>query len=234
MHISNIRCLNNVIHVVADGNDTNRTWNMIVVYGTPYFAEKNVFWENLEFFVENLQGAWLIIGDLNEIVDKVEKQRGHPIEKKKLFLKPFLSSIGGVDLDFIGKPFTWSNGREGLALIRQRLDRAFANHLWLDKFPKALVEHLTAESSDHCSIILRMDEELLAQTSFQVVKDAWEEDWKDGMEWHKLRKSLFNTYKPLKKWNMEKFGFAQYQIKDLEKELDTIQFTSTNNHSKEA
>lgn len=32
--------------------------------------------------MEELQGAWLMIGDLNEIVDRSEKQRGRPIEKK--------------------------------------------------------------------------------------------------------------------------------------------------------
>lgn len=111
-------------------------------------------------------------------------------------------------------------------------------------FPRALVEHLNSESSDHCPIILRVEQDpprnyrpfrffevwSSDQTSFQVVKDAWEEDWKDGMEWHKLRRSLFNTSKTLKKWNREHFSFAQFKIKTLEEELSLV----NNDNTKEA
>ena len=34
---------------------------------------------------------------------------------------------GLIDINFSGNPYTWSNGREGLANIKEMLDRAFAN-----------------------------------------------------------------------------------------------------------
>lgn len=71
----------------------------------------------------------MILGDLNEIEDSIEKQGGHPFWKKRLFMKPFLNCVGGVDLGFVGKQFTWSNGQDGLAMIQQRLDFAIVNHL---------------------------------------------------------------------------------------------------------
>lgn len=47
-------------------------------------------------------------------------------------------------------------------------------------------------------------------------------DWKDRMECHQLRRSLFNTTKALQKWNREHFGFAQNQIYILETELANV------------
>ena len=47
-------------------------------------------------------------GGLNEVIDK----------------------SGLINLQFSCNPFTWSNRREGLANIKERLDRAFANDRW--------------------------------------------------------------------------------------------------------
>lgn len=98
--------------------------------------------------------------------------------------------MGRVDLGFVGKRFTWSNGQEGLALIQQRLDRAIANHQWLELLPKAKVKNLTTESSNHCPSLLSLTEVIQKmhkrfhffeawasdQLGFQVVEAAW----KDG------------------------------------------------------
>ena len=47
-------------------------------------------------------------GGLNDVIDKNEL----------------------IDIKFSGNPYTWSNGREGLANIKERLNRAFTNERW--------------------------------------------------------------------------------------------------------
>lgn len=110
-----------------------------------------------------------------------------------------------------------------MALIKERLDRAVANHYWMLCFPKATVEHFLVDVWDHCSILLNttwaipsnwrpfrfLEAWAFDQTSYKVVEKAWNLDWKDGMECHQLRKSLFNIIKVLQKWNREYFGFAK-------------------------
>lgn len=56
-----------------------------------------------------------------------------------------------------------------------------------------------------------------------MIEEVWNVNWKDGMECHQLRRSLFNTTNALRKWNKEHFGFAQEKIRYLETEVEHIQ-----------
>ena len=61
---------------------------------------------------------------------------------------------GLIDINFLGNPYTWSNGREELANIKERFDRAFANDRWRLIFPRAAVLNLPSSSFDHSPIVL--------------------------------------------------------------------------------
>lgn len=84
------------------------------------------------------------------------------------------------------------------------------------------------ELSDHCPILLSTDVSFVEawasnKTSFKVVENAWNVNWKDGMANHQQRKSLFKTSRALQKMNKEQFGFAHLKIKQLKVELGCIQ-----------
>lgn len=58
-------------------NDCGRvSWNMVACYGTPYLGEKDDFQKNLEERMEYLTSPWMILGDLNEMVNANEKMGG--------------------------------------------------------------------------------------------------------------------------------------------------------------
>ncbi|KAI8019907.1 hypothetical protein LOK49_LG04G00432 [Camellia lanceoleosa] len=57
-----------------------------------------------------------------------------------------------ADLGFVGPIFTWSNNRGGNALVRERLDRGFANDAWQLLFPHAKVYPMACTTSDHLPI----------------------------------------------------------------------------------
>lgn len=56
-------------------------------------------------------GHLLLVGDLNEVVDDLEKLGGMAVWRKHLFLKNFLYDSGGIDLGHMGKRFIWDNGQ---------------------------------------------------------------------------------------------------------------------------
>lgn len=74
--------------------------------------------------------------------------------KKRLYLKDFTSNTNGMDLGFIRRRFTWENNHEGLASIKERLDRAVVNTLWMEIYPEVIIKHLRMEISDHCPILI--------------------------------------------------------------------------------
>ncbi|XP_074377731.1 uncharacterized protein LOC141719258 [Apium graveolens] len=65
-----------------------------------------------------------------------------------------IEDCGLTELDLVGGDFTWEKSKGSLSWVRERLDRAFANSEWWQKFPlyKLTVTHTI--SSDHDPIIL--------------------------------------------------------------------------------
>ncbi|GLU06570.1 hypothetical protein SLE2022_235940 [Rubroshorea leprosula] len=84
-----------------------------------------------------IQGPWMIIGDFNDMVDQSEKFGGNEISQTRV--RAYLDCMNNcnmVDLGFIGNRFTWVNMRFSNQLIRERLDRAWANPDWKLNFLK--------------------------------------------------------------------------------------------------
>lgn len=176
----------------------------------------------------------MLVGDLNEVINVFEKFGGRQVWKKYIFLHQFLNDTRGLDLGFCGRQYTWTNGQQGMALIKEQLDIAVGNESWVTMFLKAMVEHLDMELSNHCPILLSTDGRILStqrpfrfvktwaldHSSFKVVENVWDKEWKIG---HQLKRSLYTTSRALQRWNQDQFGFAQSKIKQLEEELGRIQ-----------
>lgn len=109
-------------------------WSMVSCYGTSYIGEKEEFWKEMEARVELINNPWLLFGDLNKIVSSLEKLGGRDIWRRKLYLKVFMQELGAIDLGFSGCRFTWENGQEGNASIKERIDRAIVDKGWLNLF----------------------------------------------------------------------------------------------------
>lgn len=68
------------------------------------FGETKVLGE-LDNLGVDIEDTWLIIRDLNEVVDVSEKQKVLEVWKKWLYIKLFLLEVGGVALGSKGKRF---------------------------------------------------------------------------------------------------------------------------------
>ncbi|XP_048493650.1 uncharacterized protein LOC125494124 [Beta vulgaris subsp. vulgaris] len=97
--------------------------------------ERHQMWRNMEQNLPPDQVPWMVVGDLNEVRSQGEKTGGRVFRSTQCKdLNSFMDALCLVDLGFDGNPFTWTNAREGTALIRERLDRALANHTWITQF----------------------------------------------------------------------------------------------------
>ena len=131
------------------------------MYGPPNHNNRGPFWEAVEKVGEAFGGSWLCIRDFNHVFSQVDKKGGKPVAS---------SSSGGpndvieknwlIDINFLGNPYTWSNGREGLENMIERLDRAFANDRWRLIFPRVVVLNLPSSIFDLSPIVLFTEGEM--------------------------------------------------------------------------
>lgn len=70
------------------------------------------------------------------------------------YISTVIQKLGVIDLKYVGDPFAWTNNREGVENIRERIGRAFVNIDWFSCFPDSVVFHLTRVASDHTPILL--------------------------------------------------------------------------------
>lgn len=84
---------------------------------------------------KQIQKPWILIGDLNIILDPGEKQGGNnSSSRSKAFVTQVIDSLGLQDAGYEGSPFTWSNNRNGDANICERIDRALISYQWIHIF----------------------------------------------------------------------------------------------------
>ena len=65
-----------------------------------------------------------------------------------------MNNTRAIYLGFSGLAFTWTNRREVLANIKERLDQCLCDHEWQKIFPKAGIRHLSNSNSDHNPILM--------------------------------------------------------------------------------
>ena len=208
-----------------------------MIYGPPHINGRARFWKCLEELVSAFAGPWLVMGDFNYVDSNLDKRGGRYLgEASTRSFSNFVHATGAIDLGFIGSRFTWSNKREGLANIKERLDKAVCNQEWQCLFPKAGVKHVVAPASDHAPIILDtlMDQLVRARpfrfeamwtrddSSFGIVEKAWQ-GMVVGSHCFKLARKIQQTRFNLQDWNRNQFGFAKTKIREIEARIKEVQ-----------
>lgn len=150
----------NMINVLVKNNYNSVEWLLTCFYGSPKHDMKLEVMGNLENIAHriNLNSMpWLVIGDLNIILNSEEKEGGLPFNRTKMnHILNLIQRTGLEDLGYKRNIFTWSNNRQGMANIKQRLDRAMANAQWNIEFKEASLGNLVAIGSDHGPICLSL------------------------------------------------------------------------------
>jgi hypothetical protein len=120
------------------------------VYMVPLVSVTNLPSGTLTAIGEDFASPWLCIGNFNFILDQSEKLEGKSAASSfHCPFKTFIDHLGLVNLGFVGNTFTWCNNRQGLATIKERLDRGLASLDWIHLHPDFSFIHLPASISDN-------------------------------------------------------------------------------------
>lgn len=127
-----------------------------------------------------------------------------------------MSATGLIDLGYDGNRFTWTNKREGMKNIKERLDRGSLQ----------IIAHCSSTqkalriSGTRFSVFEEMW--LRDPTCRQVIKDARSSTCHHGSAMSQLQHKISNTRRVLRGWNWEAFGCLSTRIKRLNEELETL------------
>ncbi|KAL0438584.1 UNVERIFIED_CONTAM: hypothetical protein Slati_2341400 [Sesamum latifolium] len=178
----------------------------------------------------------MVAGDFNEILCDSEKKGGRPRApwQTRNFRKA-LESTNLYDLGYEGGPFTWCNRHPDPDTIYERLDRAYADPAWRNRFSDSIVHHIPVTSSDHSAILIDTEnarqqprpkhrpfrfeaEWASSEDCEQEVKEGWNEGTNNFLP--SLFAKLSSCAARLKVWNIEKGSLSlKRQIKQCEKKL---------------
>jgi hypothetical protein len=215
----------------------NVKWMISFVYGPPHQKSASDFWDKLANCSLDTGLPWLCIGDFNAIISPIDKFGGRPFYSNfNNSFSHFLNTMGMIDLGFSGNPYTWSNNRQGLGLIKERLDRGIASLEWIHTFPNFFVTHLPAHTSDHNPLILDTDLPLPSLPRLFKFEEFWYRDPSCNIvineAWSTLcldpfliafQKKLKHTKKALKLWNKHFFGDIRTKLSSTLHLLDVSQ-----------
>ncbi|KAL2904687.1 Catalase-peroxidase [Bienertia sinuspersici] len=198
-------------------------------------------WRDMQANLPPPTTPWMVLDDLNEVTCTNEKLGGNQFKHGQCQdFNNFEDNAGMIDLGFQGNPFTWTNGREGAAVIRERLDRAIANTKWLEAFPKTKVMHLTRTYSDHYPILVNLDSDNIKHGNYPFrCKEFWLEhpffaeffckSWFNGNA--PFLHGLKNFMQNVTNWNCNVFGNITKKKKKLLARLHGIQMSLANRFS---
>lgn len=239
----NVRVLNysgSIIEVLVGGEQGKSNWVLFYTYGPPYAKLKPSFWNGIADRVLMCGKPWLILGDLNVVMNQHEKYGGKAFSQgdAKNFLN-FLGQSDGVDLGCSGGHYTWQNKRDTSTLVKERLDKAVCDSQWCIEYPRSGLLNLPIIGSDHAPILLDtfLECEKLSfpfrfltawcrdDSCEEVIQNAWNCKI-GGSHSFRLMVKTNNTKKALRTWNKEVFGRCDVKLKNLKNRLSWLQ-----NHS---
>ncbi|XP_061998915.1 uncharacterized protein LOC133716212 [Rosa rugosa] len=196
-----------------------RSWMLTGIYASPCITTRQGLWHYLTHIHTAYQLPWVVVGDCNELLSFSDKNGGSYIGKFG-GMKTWVQQDGMIDLGYHGADYTWSGGT-----VKERLDRGFCNSDWRLLFPEAKVQHLAKMKSDHCPLLLRLQNQFRScrvdppfrfyamwmQHSHysEFIANTWNETTGEFMS--KIKHLAMN----LGKWNREVFGNIFHQKKRL-------------------
>ena len=211
------------------------------VYASNNQVERRVLWSHLQM-CESRVGSkpWFLLGDFNTTRYASEKNGGNMCTDTAM--EEFQECLFKLELDdmpFNGPLYTWINRRVGEQFIARKLDRSLQNECALDIFPNAVTEVLNPGLSDHCPLIVNLNNSgdtyprrrcpfkffnfWADHPSFiDLVKDAWDYDVY-GTPMYRLTRKLRNVKSRLKAFNFQIFDNIQEKVVESRETLQRAQ-----------
>lgn len=145
-------CFRYCVAVVMSSKEDGFTWQLVVVYGTPYFDFKMEFIAELHEVMENSSVPTLLGGDFNLVRSSGDKSDGIINANWSHLFNDWINRWSLIDFKISNRSFTWSNNQDNLIMVA--LDRVLDSTDWEAKFPLTTIRALPKPISDHTPLIL--------------------------------------------------------------------------------
>jgi hypothetical protein len=195
-------------------------------------------WDLLKKLKPLLNLPWMMMGDFNEAMWQTENfSERKRNEKQMLDFREVLSHCNLHDLGYNGPPWTFDNKQSGKRNVKVRLDRVVACPAWSNLYPYYHVSHLTSSRSDHCPILLKLEQKPAVSISGRPrrYEACWEreaalvDEVKTAWEGHNKPKDLGDVASNLsgvmdclQSWSKRTIGSVSNRIGKLRKKLRKI------------
>ena len=147
--------------------------------------------------------------------------------------------MGVSEIPLHGRKYTWTSSFTNASPTLVWLDRLFCTLDWEDQFPGCLLQCAASNDSDHCPLILGLQDIIGCKKRFhfeafwpsldgflEVVKDAWDTVQPRTCPLDTLALKLKATARGLQSWSQKKFGHFKSQLllaKEIVHQLDIAQ-----------
>uniref|UniRef100_A0A803PI15 Reverse transcriptase n=1 Tax=Cannabis sativa TaxID=3483 RepID=A0A803PI15_CANSA len=118
VHLQVVKTENSIFEASVWDVQNKKLWWLFGVYAPPNEEGKENFWKELEVRVNNCGLPWLIIGDLNVILNLEEKRGGRWIEESSILTQE------------IARKIKRRKGKGGLMAIKLDMHKAYGRMEW--------------------------------------------------------------------------------------------------------
>ena len=151
-----------MVHCQVNERSKGYQFNITVIYRYNTSEMRRSLWNELKMLTHSVSEPWIIIGDFNAVLSPKDRLDGVPVTLNEI--KDFeecVKDMGITELHWKGNYYTYTNKQVGAARIASRIDRAFGNDCWMDKWGNVVLEygvpgvsddslmHLTLQKSCH-------------------------------------------------------------------------------------
>ncbi|KAF7131590.1 hypothetical protein RHSIM_Rhsim09G0083100 [Rhododendron simsii] len=232
----------NLVHIAISTTVDLSRWAATFVYGCPTHAGKEKVWNELKEIASSERLPWLCVGDFNQVLTVGDKFGGNLPDLGRIrAFNDMLNDCRLVDLGCIGPRFTWRNNRAEGGFIMERIDMAFANMEWRERFDTALVFVEIAVGFDHNPLLINTNFSLnkvrrpfrfeslwtTEEECHHIIVKAWDQVGA-GSKMFRLCKKLRGCKDDLKVRQRNNFEDLRFQIATLWDQLAGIQKENEN------
>ncbi|KAL2904673.1 Tetratricopeptide repeat protein 23-like [Bienertia sinuspersici] len=115
-------------------------------------------WKDLEQLYSKMTRPWLLMGDFNCVIN-LEERLGSAVRVSEMDPPRRCFELCGLqDIPYSGHFYTWTNKQLAQDRVFSKLDRVLANETLMDKYDTGNAVFLTEGCSDHCTMVIRMDQ----------------------------------------------------------------------------
>jgi hypothetical protein len=198
-------------------------WWLSCVYEPQGNEEKINFLNELRLVRSHCLGLWVVVGDFNLIYKEEDNNNCNLNRAMMGRFRRVLDDLALKEIPLIGRKFTWSSGGDSPTL--SRLDRVFSTSDWEVLFPNVLLQSTASQDSDHCPLILGLEDLLPGKGRFQFapfwprldgfhesVSQAWNSVEACSCPLETLALKLKTLTRSLQSWSQKSIGHINSQL----------------------